>query len=207
MNWRYEIKYVLGLDEWSKLQQVLIEHPASFSTAFPDRTVNNIYLDTSELENCMDNLAGISDRQKYRIRWYGQEKEVKSPVLEKKIKNNALGRKEIKKIENWDDDFLLNYHLTNFGGLCPVLQNQYLRSYYLDWSGKFRLTVDRAIKYKPANGYFFADYSDAFSDEHIIVELKFSSEDYKLHRDITRHFPFRPVKHSKYVTGVFYCYA
>mgnify|MGYP000710597810 CR=1 FL=1 len=206
MDWRYEVKYVLRQDEWSKLQQILVEHPASFRTAFPDRIVNNIYLDTTDFVTCNDNLAGISERQKYRIRWYGNANEVQNPVLEVKIKNNALGRKEISPIENWSDDFLFEHHLTNYGQLNPVLQNQYLRSYYVNWEGNFRLTVDRAIKYKRVNGYLSHDYSDAFSDEHIIVEIKFKAEDFKQHEQISRYFSFRPSKHSKYVTGVFYCY-
>ena len=205
MDWRYEMKYVLRQDEWQKLQQVLLEHPASFQTAFPDRIVNNIYLDTNELETCNDNLAGISDRKKFRIRWYGEKEDFDNAVLEIKIKNNALGRKEFVKID-WNGEKLSNQIHKNHGGLVPVLQNQYLRSYYINWEENFRLTVDRRIKYKPTNHYFSADYSDAFNDEHIIVELKFKAEDFALHKEISHYLPFRPTKHSKYVTGIFYCY-
>lgn len=205
MDWRYEIKYILKPEEWSKLRQVLIEHPASFREAYADRVVNNIYLDTIDLVSCLDNLAGISERRKYRIRWYGEQKEVVKPVFEQKIKNNALGRKESLPIEDWDDNYLETHHFKNYGSLSPILQNQYLRSYFVDWSGNFRLTVDRHIKYKRVNSLYSDDYSDAFNDEHIIVELKFNAEHFKIHKDITRYLPFRPSKHSKYVTGVFYC--
>jgi hypothetical protein len=154
----------------------------------------------------LDNLAGISDRQKYRIRWYGEQEEVVKPVFEQKIKNNALGRKESIPIENWNENYLHEHHLKNYGSLSPILQNQYLRSYFVDWSGNFRLTVDRNIKYKRVNSIYSDDYSGAFNDEHIIVELKFGQDHFTIHKDITRHFPFRPSKHSKYVTGIFYCF-
>ena len=204
--WRYEIKYVLHHHEWLQLQQALVLHPASFRTAFPDRIVNNIYLDTTDFIACNDNLAGISDRRKYRIRWYGKANEIKNPVLEIKIKNNALGRKEIRPITDWENDLMDNKFLAGYGGLTPVLQNQYLRSYYLNWEGNFRLTVDRNIKYKSATGLLSTNYDDALLDEHIIIELKFKEEDLKYHQEISKYLPFRPSKHSKYVTGVFYCF-
>jgi SPX domain protein involved in polyphosphate accumulation len=206
-DWRYEVKYILKQEEWAQLQQVLISHPASFYSAYPDRLINNIYLDTTDFVTCQDNLAGISERRKYRIRWYGDEKVVENPILEIKIKNNALGRKEFHPIEDWSDEYLYKRQIQNHGQLNPVLQNQYLRSYYLNWQGNFRLTVDRAIKYKRADDYLSSDLSGALLDEHIIVELKFKEEDLKFQKEISHYLPFRTSKHSKYVTGIFYCFS
>ena len=59
-----------------------------------DRIVNSIYYDTNDFKSAQDNLAGISDRKKYRIRWYNYE-EVVTPKLEVKIKNGSVGTKKI----------------------------------------------------------------------------------------------------------------
>ena len=47
------------------------------------------------------------------------------------------------------------------------------------------------------------DYFETFSDEEkIVVELKYNDQHAKGARSITKNFPFRVTKSSKYVTGV-----
>lgn len=206
MSWRYEIKYILSPYQWLQMQQVLVEHPASFRTAYPDRTVNNIYFDTPDFATCRDNLAGISNRKKYRIRWYGDFKKIVNPVFEIKIKDNALGTKEIYPINDWDTNKEVDLPFLKSGFLRPVLQNQYRRSYYINMEENFRLTVDRAIKYQSVANHYLQNDTQAILDDRIIVELKFNAEDYDHQEAITRFIPFRPSKHSKYVTGVLTCW-
>ena len=91
---RYELKYHLTAYSVAHCTQVVLQHPASFQKAFPDRQVNNIYFDTPELTSFLNNVDGISERKKYRIRWYGEDfDQIDQPVLEQKIKENQLGSK------------------------------------------------------------------------------------------------------------------
>lgn len=206
LDWRYEVKYLLTKDQFLQINQLLIEHPASFRKAFPDRLINNIYFDTPDFQMCRDNLAGIAQRRKVRLRWYGDAEKIVKPVIEEKIKNNSLGRKEHHRlsegisetgINRWvQDDLLFEGHL------IPVLQNQYRRAYYINFAGNFRLTVDSSIHYQKAWDRKFTDRPYAFTDDRIILELKFKQADLPLESEITRFIPFRPSKHSKYVTGI-----
>ncbi len=209
-DWRYEIKYVLTPDQWFQIEQLLSVHPAGFSEAFPDRIVNNIYYDTPDFSTCRDNLAGISQRKKYRLRWYGSENKIINPIFEIKIKNNALGRKDFLILEDYtkigEINSRINNKLIGLSGIGPVLQNQYIRSYYINFEGDFRLTVDRKIKYQKSNDQKMLNGDFPFHDDRIILELKFKAQDIKKQHEITKYIPFRNSKNSKYVTGIFYCY-
>jgi len=44
--YRYELKYAIDYVNADAITAAILTHPASFSKAFPDRQVNNIYLDT-----------------------------------------------------------------------------------------------------------------------------------------------------------------
>ncbi len=210
-DWRYEIKFLVEPEEWFQIQQMLALHPASFKTIFPDRIVNNIYYDTPNFATCQDNMSGIAVRRKYRHRWYGQpENKFVDSVFEIKIKDNALGRKETFKISELDTngqiprqklpESLCPLHL------IPVLQNQYLRSYYLNAEGNFRLTIDRNIKYQKGIDHALTDRSYGIEDHRIVLELKFGQDDIPNQKEITQYIPFRTSKHSKYVTGILACY-
>ena len=57
--------------------------------------MNSIYLDTNSLKALRDNVEGVARRKKTRVRWYGETLGyIKKPVLEHKINQRFLGRKE-----------------------------------------------------------------------------------------------------------------
>ena len=207
--WRYEIKYILEPHQWLQIEQMLIEHPASFTTLFPDRLINNIYYDTPDFGMCRDNLSGIAQRNKVRLRWYGDGSTIVNPTLEKKIKNNSLGRKENTPLNMTDYDEInnwINRHYLSMGYLLPVLKNQYLRSYYQNMEGSFRLTIDRNVNYQVADKLSFYNQLSKIQDDPIILELKFDQKDLYKETEITNFIPFRSTKHSKYVTGILACF-
>ena len=53
---------------------------------YSPRMVNSIYYDDMNLSNISQNLAGISKRVKYRVRWYGENNSLKNPHFEIKSK-------------------------------------------------------------------------------------------------------------------------
>ena len=93
---RYERKYKIEDLSLDVVHQVIRNHPASFRMIFPDREVNNIYFDTPALSTYQDNVKGIGERRKFRVRWYGDKRNTSTKNnFEIKIKENELGRKEV----------------------------------------------------------------------------------------------------------------
>ena len=68
---RFELKFSVPVHDQYAVDLVTLLHPAGFQRTYPARWVNSIYFDTPDLHALEENFAGISDRAKYRIRWYG----------------------------------------------------------------------------------------------------------------------------------------
>lgn len=206
---RYERKYRI---EHALLPEVLAgvrEHPAGFGVHFPDRQINNIYLDTPELASFQENLSGVGERTKYRIRWYGADIHFATePILEAKIKENWLGWKKRKDlpdfpVENYMDLLdLISAEIKMHQLLEPALLNTYKRKYFLSFDKKFRLTVDYEMRFynlrMPRR-----DGLLAHEDDGIVVEIKYDEADDALFsRKVGPRFPFKMTKNSKFVNGV-----
>jgi SPX domain protein involved in polyphosphate accumulation len=215
-KYRYERKsYITELSEY-EVEDILRTHPAIFSEAFIQRYVNNIYFDSFSFNNYYDNIEGITDRIKIRVRWYGNLfGAIDKPTLEIKIKKGLLGKKIsmpikpffLNKETNIGDILASNAQLQDslmfdLNSLEPSLMNQYLRKYYKSCNGHFRITVDTNQLFymiKKQNNYFLNQISDKNS---VILELKYDEEYDSEASNITSIFPFRVTKNSKYVNGV-----
>lgn len=206
--WRHEKKYrVEGFSAAQVTQQIRL-HPAGLRQIFPDRRINNIYFDTPALTTFHQNVAGINQRKKFRLRWYGEDlKQIHCPVFEIKIKNNELGRKEnfsffdtqVSDIQNITKE--VNHLSPRNVSLHPVILNTYFRSYYGTSNGKFRVTIDRDLRY---TGLYATGTLLTLTppEPAVIVEVKYiAALDNEAHQ-IFNYLPFRQTKNSKYVTGV-----
>ena len=91
---RYEIKFILNENELVEAYY-FINMIGAFKS-YQDRRVNSLYFDTVDYQGIRENLAGISNRFKLRLRWYGEinDKYNNKFILEKKIRNGRLGSKE-----------------------------------------------------------------------------------------------------------------
>lgn len=209
---RYERKYRVTSATFQEVRAVLRQNPASFQTAYPDRYVNSIYLDTHNFTALNDNLGGISDRYKYRLRWYGQDfQNISRPILEKKIKHNQLGDKNHFKMpdfelkEGFDVIHFINSNSDLDMTLQPAVLIAYLRSYFVSQNQKVRATIDRQLCYYFFQGNLFFQ-QQAKNDDAIILEIKY---DEKLDSEldyIFQNIPFRLSKNSKFVHGMFQYY-
>lgn len=98
----------------------------------------------------------------------------------------------------------------NNKGFHPPFKDkfQYIQSRPEQWFQlqKFRLTVDRNIRYQKAYNRPMTDWDYSLEDDRIVVEIKFDAKDFDLKDEITSFMPFRNSKHSKYVTGILMCY-
>ena len=79
-----EKKFNLYFDHWKDFKKNIYR-------SYKDRFINSIYYDDENFTTAQDNLSGISNRRKYRIRWY--DFEFKNFSYEIKIKKIILGKK------------------------------------------------------------------------------------------------------------------
>jgi SPX domain protein involved in polyphosphate accumulation len=214
---RYERKFLVTDMHYHSIVQQVKLHPSAFSEIFYPRYINNIYLDSNELDFYQDNVTGKGSRKKVRIRWYGARTgHIEKPMLEFKVREGMLGDKisyplkpfpvdeqfhsEILKevFENSNLPFWAREILSH---LKPTLLNRYKRQYFISFDENFRLTLDEELNYFAIgshNNYFMEGYS---SDD-IIVELKYNREFDDDVPAVTKHIPFRLTKSSKYVNGI-----
>lgn len=218
VDYRYERKFRISGMCVMGVEQIVKNHQAYFKEIYNERDINNIYFDTQNLTHYYDNSFGKAQRKKYRIRWYGDlSGKIENPILEIKIKEALLGTKKSfllkpfslnsnnliqtvkKSIENSDLPGNIQEEMLALG---PTLLNRYKRKYFIEFSKKFRATIDTGIEY-----YHISNGENSFKNKvsdrnSVILELKYKKEDNEKASAVTSQFPFRMTKNSKYVNGI-----
>jgi hypothetical protein len=216
---RYERKFLVEDLIPAQVEALVRLHPRLFYAPYPPRYVNNLYLDTADMEHYFDNVQGAAQRRKVRVRWYGALwGHIERPVLETKIRDGYVGSKRSYPLLGVDlapgfGDAALQ-RLVAAAGLPPavrcelrclrlVLLNRYYRRYYTSRDGHFRLTVDTELVYYRANGAPRNRFVHHQASPHqVIVELKYGVDwEPEAHR-VAGYFPFRMTRSSKYMQGV-----
>ena len=172
-----------------------------------------------------ENLAGISERQKLRLRWYGDTGYVKEGNWEIKCKERNLGWKVTRPMRqcipllemNWQEVLVVlrantsdyvGIHLAQFR--WPTLINSYQRLYYLSWDMSIRITVDYH------QSFFDQRLSGApnltrrlpYPDQdNIVLEVKAPAASHDQLAAIVQHFPVLVTRNSKYVNGMLHAIA
>ena len=211
---RYEIKFIFNSHEIFEFRQMLILK-TSFKKIYDPRVVNSIYFDDVNNMSAVDNLAGISRRKKYRLRWYGRSF-IDPITFEVKIRKNKIGYKEyydltqdqkklnklkLHKIARMFEEKLDSENKNPSFQLFPRLQLEYLREYFENNEG-IRLTIDNQIKFWPTFEHSYAYHGESISYDKKIVELKFSKELYPNVVNFLRNTSLLPKRHSKYLVGL-----
>lgn len=204
---RYERKYRIEGLPAAWIVQSIRQHPASFRLLFPDRQVNNIYFDTPDLSGFNQNVAGVPQRRKHRLRWYGKvSDQLLQPVFETKIKDGELGYKESQRLDDcsWLElkETFKTIPQLQYMPLRPVLVNAYQRAYYGTPDERFRVTIDWQLQFAPFSWQRPAEQLHSLPDEAIVMELKYEAEDDDAAQRIVDFLPFRQTKNSKYTTGI-----
>lgn len=220
-DWRYEIKMVGAAERLPQIRSWVRLHPSRFVRAYPARQVNSLYFDTPHLNSFEANMAGISTRQKLRLRWYGDELPlVPRPTLELKYKENLLGGKRRYRLQQdldfaqtWPvlrrqmgeevmegDDVL--YRLFRQASQ-PTLLNHYWREYFVTADGRVRVTLDyKIVLYDQRLGarpnYRFVSPSR----DIVVVEFKTDQGEEALLQEIVTRFPLKRDRNSKYANGI-----
>ena len=215
---RYELKFIIDEKEYTEVLRWL-STTTSFTESYPCRFVNSIYLDDPEFTSVRDNLAGIADRYKTRVRWYNDKNNFHSnPSLEVKIRDGRLGFKKhfsisglaeeiinirftdlayyIRDALSSDDDaHVFNKHLT------PSLYVNYCR-HYLESPFHLRVTIDSAIKYYLPAPFDKPGESSPIIYPHRILELKFPLSQKTTVSKLLNDLHLVPKRHSKYLMGL-----
>jgi len=206
---RYEIKYAIDEVNSSDIESAILQHPMSFRKAYPDRQVNNIYLDTPDFHCFYQNIDGVPRRKKMRLRWYGASDTPKTKsILEIKNKNAELGWKDSYKVDGSKIDSrenllsLIAEQPVEANNLIPILHNTYHRKYYISSDRLFRITIDTEQSFKMPFSLMQPHTTHRYPT---IVELKYEAADANRARDVMDYLPFRQTKNSKYTNGVI-CY-
>ena len=214
---RYEIKLVCDPHTLAQARSWIRLHPAGFVTAYPPRRVNSLYLDTLHLSSLNDNLGGVGDRRKLRLRWYGDGGTDIQPFLELKEKRNLVGRKRrcllpcrLDLALPWTE--ILGMVRANAGPEWqpllqtvnqPTLINCYQREYYVTPDGAVRATLDfgqaaygQRLSSRP-NLRVRIPVADA-----VVIEIKTAQEHADRLPDVAAGFPVLRSRYSKYVRGL-----
>ncbi|PHN04947.1 polyphosphate polymerase domain-containing protein [Flavilitoribacter nigricans] len=203
---RYERKFPSTVLTANALEQLVLGHPLGFRKVYPDRRINNVYFDTPGWRTFHENLAGVSHRTKYRLRWYGPASGlIEHARFELKKKENLLGTKIIHTIAGkitLADAAAIPGSLPTLlqNALFPTLVNSYQRAYYESTDGAFRLTVDEDLSCNAFDPKIWAGRS--FPPELRVVELKYGREDDQRLDEFTQYWPLRLHRFSKYVMGM-----
>jgi len=218
---RHEVKIPLPSVLLADVEAWVRVHPSHWRRPYPPRQINNIYFDTPTYIGLNANLAGIGDRAKLRLRWYGDRLAcVVDAHLELKRKRGTIGWKEVIPVNvnldlrdtGWRQ---LTAALEDAAGITgrhwlshfpvPVLINFYRRDYYATPDGVLRLTVDHRLRAygqratRAPNLTLLAPLAD-----EIVIELKAQTDAGALRRlnDALSYFPPSVGRFSKYVLGM-----
>jgi len=208
-NFRYERKWVFKDANYNDILNKALKSKFLFHTQHPKRYVNSIYFDDNNYTSIKDNLDGVSERSKFRLRWYGKNSFIlHNPKLEIKIKKNFLNYKKIFTLEkldnlnlkNIDHVKLINYEVNNTIKkklLFANITTHYERLYLVSLNKKIRATIDYNLNGTNFNCYFQNPISKACKD--VIVELKYNLEYDSYVRKNLQNISSRFSKNSKYI--------
>jgi len=221
---RFERKYSFSVADLPRFWDWNSSSGVVFEVAYPDRLINNIYFESPEWNNYHENLGGISQRCKCRVRWYG---DAMSPIdmrFEVKRRRNSIGDKLVQKIpdnrlallgtgKGFNDIYrdLREYldpelRLMLDQSHVPLLFNNYRRQYYSTKDG-VRLTVDTNLQFESFGNFLNSDrYKMVRSQVYGFIEVKYSVDQRSFVEHYLKELPLRATRNSKYVIGIEHLY-
>lgn len=203
---RYERKYRIDNQHYLQVLQEIMNIQGAFHSAYPDRWVNSMYLDNPDYGALRENLSGVSNRSKFRLRWYGDNFTIiENPILEEKVKVNLLGYKNTQKLKSTiltpnTIKSTLNLDMLKDLSVEPVVIIRYLRTYLVSYDQRVRITIDRNLQYRGVNNYMIDPFP--IYDEALVLEIKYDQDIEEEIQDILQSIKYRLTKNSKFVSGM-----
>ena len=211
---RFERKWIYKSGNHLSLINCLIRSKLFFMSQYPKRNVNSIYFDSLDYSSIKQNLDGVSNKKKVRIRWYDEEKKLLNPLLEIKSKKGSETKKMSIKINDLNNlkfpnqnnleiiKSVINNKIKNKKTIYPLLSTHYDREYFISNNGMIRATVDYNLK-----SIFLKNNSQLNLVKNFsfvtILELKYLTKMDKYVRENLKEITLRLSKNSKFVNSAF----
>lgn len=212
---RYEVKMALDEEQLADARTRIALAPGAMRRQHPTRALNSVYFDTDRLDTYWANLAGASEREKVRLRWYGDALPQGPVRFEVKRKAGVYGWKLVQGVPAPDLRRPWPEVVRHLEGALepalavwlrthprPVLFNRYEREYYATLDGRVRITLDSGN----------AVYDQAGPRPNLtrrtpgggtaVLEGKAGWRDRELLEVVLQSFPYRVTRNSKYLNGV-----
>ena len=211
---RYERKWILENGNLFNLINSLIRSNFFFRNQYENRKVNSIYFDSSNFISVRQNLDGISEKKKIRLRWYGEINRIINPVIEIKIKKGFETKKSSISINKLSGlcypDFKnldsikkqINFKLETKKNIFPVASTHYEREYFISHDNKIRATIDYNLKSVYLNNFSQIDITKNFKNV-CILEFKYPVNLDQYVRKNLNYLSLRLSRNSKYINSLF----
>ena len=170
---RIERKVLLLQGQTNFLKNKLID--ANFYKDFEKRKVSSIYFDNFNFDSARDNIDGVKERIKFRIRYYNSD--ITKSKLEIKLKSGFIGYKVNNPLNKTSSKNNLIYEarklIQSMTGMTvyPVTEVEYERLYYKNFSN-VRCTIDNNIKSNKYNSLS----SHLKPSKYEVIEFKYTKE-------------------------------
>jgi SPX domain protein involved in polyphosphate accumulation len=182
---------------------------------YDKRVVNSIYFDDIESSAVKDNLSGISDRKKLRLRWYGRQinSEARFEVKTRKGRVGSKSNYPIKLPINDPKNIsfgditssciqgLSTQNVIFSDHIFPMLHVSYTREYFETHQG-IRITIDQDINFSDARSHNTLSENTFVSYPRKVLEIKFPPEMKDEVANLIRPLHKIPKRHSKYLIGL-----
>lgn len=215
-NVRYEVKFQLDERLYSHLQS-WIYSKSPFVRSFPTRLVNSLYFDDVNYSAVKDNLSGIAQRSKFRLRWYGDTLKYGNLIFEQKLRNGRVGKKNQinlpKELVNISVAHIhhiskavnsLYQHSENqftFDYIHPTLLVSYFREYFVENDG-VRITIDQNLQFAAPLLEKTISQHTKLKVKNKILEVKFNPNCKEKAQFYVSQLGLTPIRNSKYLTGL-----
>lgn len=189
-KYRHEHKFAIDFMNYLTLRQKLqvIMQPDSHADENGKYLITSLYFDNCFDKALKEKLHGVSQREKFRLRYYGENKE--SIFLEKKQKINGLCLKNSAAISyedclgilQGDWHSLADSEVPLISELAFKMQTQllrprsvvrYMREPYVYETGNVRITFDSEIATGLSPDWFFEPSPAPLTDGTMILEVKY----------------------------------
>ena len=189
---RYETKVRCSRDKWLKLW-MQIQIAFNPKEIFYERLIESVYFDDANLTSIKDNIAGLANRKKFRVRRYIHERietndnvffeiKSKSNKLGHKVKIPILGLADVfgsRTIFEIQQEIFRNHSNELFSqnvplDLAPVALIRYSRRYFK--SDEVTITVDNGLQIARAQLARTPKEHNFFALNDVIAEFKFTPE-------------------------------
>ena len=214
---RYEVKFKLDQKSYTYLQNWLYSK-TPFLRVFENRKVNSLYFDDLGYNSVKDNLSGVANRYKYRLRWYdGGLSAFDDVIFEEKARIGRVGKKRFLKIPFARNDLFsvdvnritreINKQV--FSGsskltsdyLFPTLLVNYEREYFCDNKG-IRITIDKNLNFAAPLAQKAVTEHKMIGVSSRVLEVKFDMSCKNEAQAYISKINLPPVRNSKYLTAL-----